>query len=455
MAPRNRANQENQVTNVQETSGTATTTTTINPTRKLIDARDEQEFPSLGNAPINIRPTVTLNMRPSTSGLARTKENFPALGGGGSSNAREPFKPPPNPTSNASTLLFKTPTKTNASSKNAINKAKPAAAAPIKSHDFPTLSASSNKRANLGSDMIERPLSLNSSTVSAKHKVLVQAYDTPSSAANMLANQKIKTIQRAETKPQTLQQEHVPSIKSKENFPALSGGASASSSASAPQWLNGSNGSGSKKQPQMSKKLKVAPAPILPTNKFNETIKKDIDSNKKSKSNEQTKLNQNDKTKDAIKADNGNCKKIEKDKMKHSDDNAKKTKEKNEKNNNGNKNEKKTLIDSSPTELNGSGTTLNGSVANSYSSVAHFTMPPPGFPAKKNEKSTSVPPGFENLSKDSKTNSYMSPKNALQRNQVSICHLIDNREPYLCKHNLFFLDFSKSFHEITESARSR
>lgn len=405
---------------MQETSPNATITTT-NPTRKIIDARNEQEFPSLGNAPINIRPTVTLNMRPSTSGLARTKENFPALGGGGSSSAREPFKPPPNVTSNASTLLFKTPAKAGtkiSSNKNATNKAK--SAPPIKSHDFPTLSSSSSKRANLESDMIERPLSLNSSTVSAKHKVLVQAYDTSTSAANVLANQKIKTIQRVETKHLSVRQDHVPSMKSKEIFPALGSGVSASSSATAPQWLNGSNGGGSKKQPQMSKKLKVAPAPILPTTKFNETTKKDIDSNKKPRSNEQSKLNQNDKSKDAIKAENGNFKNTEKDKTNKSNDNAKKTKENNEKNNNGNKNEKKTLIDSSPTEQNGSATTSNGTVPNSYSSVAHFTMPPPGFPAKKNQKSTSVPPGFENLSKDSRTNSYMSPKNALQRNQVSI-----------------------------------
>lgn len=362
-------------------------------------------------------------MRPSTSGLARTKENFPALGGG-SSSSREPFKPP-NLSSNASTILFKTPTKSatnnNTSNKNgAANKAK-AAAAPIKSHDFPALpgSASSSKRANLESDMIETPLSFNSSAVSAKHKVLVQAYDTSNSAANMLANQKIKTIQRVEAKPQAVQQDYVPSIKSKENFPALGGGAASSSMA--PQWLNGTNGGGSKKQPQMSKKLKVAPAPILPTTKFNETSKKDEDTNKKAKSNEKLKTNnQNDKkTKEPTKAENSNGKKAEKDKAKKSDDTAKKTKENNEKNANGNKSDKKALIDSSAIEQNG-GTTINGTGTNSYSSVAHFTMPPPGFPAKKNEKNanssnTSVPPGFESLSKPS---SYMSPSNALQRNQV-------------------------------------
>ncbi|XP_055321640.1 E3 ubiquitin-protein ligase ZNF598 [Sitodiplosis mosellana] len=417
LAPRGRANQhqENQGAGqtVQETSTTATTTTT-NPTRRIIDARNEQEFPSLGNPPINIRPTVTLNMRPSSSGLARTKENFPALGGGGS--AREPFKPP-SVTANASTLLFKMPAKTatanNASNKNASNKAK--SAAPIKPHDFPALSVSSSKRANLESDMIETPLSFNLSAVSAKHKTLVQAYDTSSSAANMLANQKIKTIQRVETKPQAVQLDYVPSMNSKENFPALGGGASSSSSA--PQWLNGTNG----KQPQMSKKLKVAPAPILPTIKFNETNKKDVDSNKKAKSSEQSKPNQNDKKKDANKTENGNGKKAEKEKAKKSDDNAKKTKEKN---NNGNKSEKKAMIDSSPAEQNGSGTTSNGTGVNSYSSVAHFTMPPPGFPAKKNEKSTSVPPGFESLSKDSKPKSYMSPKNALQRNQILVSHFM-------------------------------
>lgn len=414
LAPRGRANQENGVTGSYSTETPAATTTTSHQTPKIIDARNEQEFPSLGNVPINIRPTVTLNMRPSTSGLARTKENFPALGGGSSHN-REPFKPPnAAPSVSASKLLFKTPAKvatnSNATNKTNANKAK---TVPIKSHDFPALPGSSSsgksQRANLESDMIETPLSFNPAVISSKHRALVQSFETVG-AANSSSNQKIKTIQQNETKPQHAIHDHVPSIKSKENFPALGGGAS---SAAPPQWLNGTNGT--KKQPQISKKLKVAPAPLLTTNKTNENNKKDDDSNKKS--NDKSK----DKKKEAIKTDNSNGKKGEKDKTKKSDDNAKKTKENNEKN--ANKNEKKTIELNSGAKSEQNGSTSNG-IINSYSSVAHFTMPPPGFPAKKTEKGPKIPPGFENLStKDStaSTYNYMSPSNALQRNQVRVC----------------------------------
>ena len=50
-----------------------------------IDARNEQDFPSLGNGALStpLTPAVPLAMRNrhTISGLARTKENFPALGG--------------------------------------------------------------------------------------------------------------------------------------------------------------------------------------------------------------------------------------------------------------------------------------------------------------------------------------------------------------------------------------
>lgn len=499
LAPRGRSNQDNGAiaTNVPEISP-ITTTTSIQP-RKVIDARNEQEFPSLGGgASINIRPTVTLNMRPSTSGLARTKENFPALGGS-STNGREPFKPPNSaPTVNASTLLFRTPAKTtannNASNKtNAAKKPKPV---PIKSNDFPALPGSStsnrsqrsnfendmiempsiqnasvisakhrtlvqpvqqrnesanlaaitfghqkiktnrSQRANLENDMIETPLVLNASVVSAKHRLLVQPYESANSAANSLGNQKIKTIQRTEVKPQAISNEHVPSMKSKDSFPALGGASSAQASAT-PQWLNGTNG-GSKKSNQISKKLKVAPAPILPTGKSNESSKKDEDASKKAKANDKSKAN--DKKKDTTKTENSIDKngsgKKDKTATKKLDESAKKTKENNDKNTerngNGNKSEKRSGNVGATT--NGSSTS-NGTI-NSYSSVAHFTMPPPGFPAKNSETSTKVPPGFESLSNDSKniSYSYMSPSNALQRNKVG----------YRPKQQLFPIQYRKN-----------
>lgn len=399
LAPRGRANQNQEnasASNINETVSTPTITTTVNPIKKVIDAKNEQEFPSLGNIPINIRPTLALNMRSSASGLARTKENFPALAGSSPFN-REPVRPP-NLAPSASKLLFKMPAKAsttnNASSKNsASNKAK---AAPIKPHDFPALPGSfSSSRSYLDSDMIETPFTFHPSAVSSKHRGIVPTFEGIT-AANAVANQKIKTIPQVETKAQTVSQDYMPSIKSNNNFPALGG---SSSSAAAPQWLNGTTAS--KKQPQISKKLKVAPAPILPTSKSNENNSKE----EKSK----------EKKKEANKTESSIGKKSEKEKPKN--DSMKKMKENNDKNINGNKNEKKTNESYSKPEQNG-GSASNGTT-NSYSAVAHFTMPPPGFPAKKNEKTTNIPPGFEKLSKDSKAKAYMSPSNALQRNQVS------------------------------------
>lgn len=465
-------NQENGAVGGMDGDSSSNTSSTSNaPPRKVIDAQNEQEFPSLGggSVPINIRPTITMAMRSSARGLARTKENFPALGGSSTHN-RESYRPPPPQTStpashmNASTLLFKTPAA--ATSKAASNQSKSnannnkAKTGQIKTNDFPALSgasisnsqrSSASQRANIESDMVEVPLRLNTAAVSAKHRALVQPYEGVSVAAAIAANQKIKTIQRSEVKqPSATANEHVPSIKSKESFPALGGGSSA---AAAPQWLNATNGA-SKKQNQISKKLKVAPAPILPTSKKpsndigNGGSKKDDDAKEK-----KTKSKANDKKKEAAKsveqsnansnanATNGSAggKKAEKEKSTAkkataSDDSSKKTKHNNEKNateRNGN-NQRDGVPTKSPdassqistNELNGSSTS-NG-VINSYSSVAHFTMPPPGFPAKSNAEKTNVkaPPGFEHMPKNnvknvSTSHTFTSPSNSLQRNNVS------------------------------------
>lgn len=518
MAPRSRLNQENGAAGGMDSeSMTNDSTTSYAPPRKVIDAQSEQEFPSLGggSVPLNIRPTITLNMRSSARGLARTKENFPALGGS-STNGRDSYRPPP-PSSNAashmnaSTLLFKTPAA--APSKAASNQSKSNAnnnktkSAQMKTNDFPALPGGpilssqrssapqrtniendlvgvplrlnaaavstkhralaqpalsggpisnsqrsyASQRANIESDLVEVPLRLNAAAVSAKHRALVQPFEGISLAA-ATASQKLKTIQRSEEKaPSAAANVHVPSIKSKDSFPALGGGAS--SSAAAPQWLNATNG-GSKKQNQISKKLKVAPAPLLPTSKKtsndvgNNGSKKDEDAKEK-----KTKLKANDKKKETAKsteqsnanananATNGsaNAKKGEKEKTTAkksatSDDNSKKTKQNNEKNaseRNGNNHRDgaptrspDTSSQISTTELNGSSTS-NG-VINSYSSVAHFTMPPPGFPAKTNVEKANVkaPPGFENMPKNNVKNvttshTFMSPSNSLQRNNVS------------------------------------
>lgn len=410
LAPRNhraQQNQDNEPTNGTYEAVPLTSSSTIPLTSRVIDARNEQEFPSLGNAPINIRPTVALNMRPSSSGLARTKENFPALGGG-NTQIRDPFRQPVSaPTVNASTLLFKTPAPKPVSNNknNTKNKVK---TLPNKASDFPALShsASSNKgkKANLESDLIETPVDFGG--VSAKHRQLVPSYE--SSVASTVANQKLKTIQRAEIKPVTAPANHVPLMNSKENFPTLGG--PSPSTVPAPQWLNATT-NGNKKQTQISKKLKIAPAPILPTTKFTDAQ----DDTKKSKLNEKSKIATERKTENG-KGDNTSTKKTEKTNKKSDKENIKKTKENNNLSTNGNQSKSEKKSNSLPTTNN----SINEPI-NSYSSVAHFAMPPPGFPAKKSaEQSTKVPPGFENLTNNSKKRySYISPSNALLRNQVS------------------------------------
>lgn len=61
---------------------------------RVIDARNEQEFPSLGGAGassgVTLVPGATMSIRAKAfgpAGLARTKENFPALGNSGNSKS--------------------------------------------------------------------------------------------------------------------------------------------------------------------------------------------------------------------------------------------------------------------------------------------------------------------------------------------------------------------------------
>lgn len=390
--------------------------------QRLIDAKNEQEFPSLGNAPVTVRPTIALNMGMSTSGLARTKENFPALGGGNSHN-KDPFRQLGSiPAANASTLLFKTQAPKHAATSSTNNKNisnNKTKTVPNKANDFPALSGK-GKKAQLESDMIESSSSFDLGAVSAKHRQLINSYE--GSVANALLNLKMKTIQRAEIKPATSVNNPIPLINSKDNFPALGGPIT---SAAAPQWLNATT-NGNKKQTQMSKKLKIAPAPILPTSKFTD-VQNEM-ANKKGKSNDKTKaVSSNDKKTENAKAENSN-QKSEKNSKKSDKENAKKTKENsstNPLNENQTKSEKK--INSLPIANTNAHNTNNNhnkvlnETINSYSSVANFTMPPPGFPAQKsNDKSTKAPPGFEYISKTSKQYSYISPSNALFRNQVSL-----------------------------------
>lgn len=379
---------------------------TVNNSTMRIDAQNEQEFPSLGNAPVVIRPPIAMIMGNSTRALAKTKENFPALGGGNAA-PRDLFKPLPSTSGLNASAVLKTkaivpaakPTKSVlAAKKTPSNTAK----------DFPALPITSKTKKAIDTDFIEVPMSYNPVNVSAKHRQLVQTYESVSS--NPANNQKMKIIKQNSAQPvQSKPNGNVAALNSIDSFPALGG---ASFSAAAPKWLNG-NATTAKKQTQISKKLKVAPAPILPTSRSDET--------KKSKSNEKPKeKSANDKN--TVVADSVNEKPAQ---IKSKATNAELANKKSKENNDKKKANAPTKSDTNQSKTNQSNHLPNGSasvtdeLANSYSSVANFTMPPPGFPAKEVKK-TKVPPGFELnvLNENKQISQYISPSNSLVRNQV-------------------------------------
>lgn len=449
----------------------------------MIDAQNEQEFPSLGNAPVTIRQTVALNTRQfGTSGLARTKENFPALGGVDTTPRTMPAQTMPQ----ASAILFKTPapakpsaaSKASNNAKQKVNHTKSvndfpalpvgnpsafsnasaysssAASAStngkatnakqkvntVKSaRDFPTLfgsaSVASSRSANnnyrdLESDLIENAPAYDISTVSSKHRALVQSYESVSSSGQV--NQKIKTVQRVETKSQPSSSDFVPLINSKKSFPALGGGGGggASTTASAPQWLNATT-TKAKKDPVQSKKSKVAPAPLLPTSK---SAKSNSENNTNAASETPKKTGKAKAAKEA--GGDGETASKTDAKQKANVKSTKKTSEESNPNkeNHGDKAKTSNQKSKKANAINGTGSNhlLNGNenaaavssplneTINSYSSVALFTAPPPGFPAKSKATHVRAPPGFESLHTESQasTFAYISPSNALQRNQV-------------------------------------
>ncbi|XP_017061988.1 E3 ubiquitin-protein ligase ZNF598 [Drosophila ficusphila] len=261
-----------------------------------IDAGNEEQFPTLRGA--STAPSVSLVRPPppsmrnlsGTSGLARTKENFPALGGGNGGGAAG---------SSASSLaaraaqsqhpvsaVFKKPTSAAAtsSSRNAppsngmllhvSNRpaavAKKAAAPQL---DFPALPGKGNKKnlRNLEEDMLPSGSTIPMTNISAKHRSLADDYVSVANPSNF---QKLQMVQKEEDAAKARQEalkKSAPKLTASE-FPSLGPSSSASSSrAVAPKPGNGSplnwsKPTSEKKQRELeNRKAKVAPAPVLPT----------------------------------------------------------------------------------------------------------------------------------------------------------------------------------------------
>lgn len=272
---------------------------------KKIDANSEQDFPSLGGTGGNpvFRPNnVSIRQRVfGAAGLARTKENFPALGseggdGPGSASINEGFSSK----ITASSLLKPSQPMTSSSSSSSggasgsgrgqggQGSSKPSTSMMIhvsnrppsgsagggakKANnvaDFPALpgtSKSSNKKVDLYSDMEDTDTTsngmVNLNAISAKHRSLVDGYVSMSSAVSKVAT----VAPPKETKKAT--QNVVPSVNSTKAFPTLGDGKAPKSA----QWIvankvNSSSfsgsGGGNGSSANVSSKKKPVPAPNL------------------------------------------------------------------------------------------------------------------------------------------------------------------------------------------------
>lgn len=396
-----------------------------------IDSKNDEQFPSLGpsgkGSSVQLANTVR-HISYGTAGLARTKENFPALGGGlAPENSKYQNKPQAGGKSKMPTAssMLKGPSKTKSSNRSgastssstSVNKdfgdfpalsqptsnnnrsvpmpdfralsktstsIRPSAQAPKKdASDFPALSQSSSKKNrnknDLMEDMILPTTSVNKNLVSSKHRGLVE--DNYVSMAAQVS--KVQTVQQKDITPaEEIVKKNVPKLNSIDNFPTLGAG-SASGISDAPQWLTVK--SNQRQQPKQevnempknlaknTRKVNEVPAKnaVKTPNHAPNGIKKNVD-NKKPGSDKE-------KSKPSSKPSNGNKE---------------------------NKNEN-VLVEHNFPSLGSSPTP---------------PTPPPGFVRKP-------PPGFNSVSSTSQKTSdsdsngdytYLAPTNASKRNQALV-----------------------------------
>lgn len=363
-----------------------------------IDSKNEEQFPSLGPSSsgqsVQLSNTVR-HINYGTSGLARTKENFPALGGFGEvekpksqnqpSSSGKQYKAP-----SASSMLKGNTSKQKSSNNRAsasshLKKdssdfpalgpssmssfAQPSAlahpmssfnrrAAPAQvpavprkvASDFPALSQTNAKKNNskknemLMEDMVEATSSVNLNLVKSKHRGLVEDYVSMASKVS-----KVQTVQQKDdSAPADFIKKNVPKLNSVDNFPTL--GSGSAQALAAPQWFTATAKSNQK---QESKGKKVNEAPNI---------------------------------------QNG---------MKKSNDNQKA----NNKQNNANKENKNE----------------NLSGEKNFPILGSDPTAPPGF-SNSAQKTKKPPPGFSNLNNNLEGDEYLflQPTNAAKRNQALV-----------------------------------
>lgn len=244
-----------------------TMTITQQPPR-IIDAKNEQEFPSLGgpggtSTSFSLRPNVSIRTQSyGPGGLARTKENFPALGG--SSTTVQNTNSGSYKQGSASALLRNANAQQQKQQPGMVIHVsnRPATAAAAKKpevnrssvKDFPSLpggKASKKGSTFLDTDFVP-PAATYSNNIAAKHRSLDSGYDQFSGET---ISSKFGMVQRTEEPVVvTKKTDNLPKINSKHSFPALGNSPGA---ALAPQWVTLT-----KKAPVESRKSKVAPPPL-------------------------------------------------------------------------------------------------------------------------------------------------------------------------------------------------
>ncbi|XP_067630809.1 E3 ubiquitin-protein ligase ZNF598 isoform X2 [Eurosta solidaginis] len=300
---RSRVPDDNYPTQVEPSTSQGTQQRSI-----TIDGSNQEDFPSLsgssGGPSVSLVPAPFMRLRSGASGLARTKENFPALGGnGGVGNNRAQNEQPAPP---ISTVLRKAPAVSTGAisrtTRNAGNSTGPNVASsgmvlhvsnrPTSSNehqnsgavakksnamDFPALPTTGKSKKNatprtpVDEDMLPSGAHIPLTNIAAKHRTLLNDYV---SVANQSSFQKLQTVQKEELEAKnrkSADQANAPKLTA-QDFPSLGSGAPAKANHHhefSQNWAKGQKQSEKKLRESENRKAKVAPPPILATEKIN------------------------------------------------------------------------------------------------------------------------------------------------------------------------------------------
>ncbi|XP_058056995.1 E3 ubiquitin-protein ligase ZNF598 [Anopheles bellator] len=265
--------------------------------KRVIDATSEQDFPSLGGTAPNpvFRPNnVSIRQRVyGAAGLARTKENFPALGSeGGESTGPTSLNEGFSSKITASSLLKPSQPSSSAGRAAAVvaggtsmmihvsnrppNSGTPSVVGKRNQADFPALPGSSKGLSGAsvgrkGTDMFaDMPDDrgggsgmVNLNAMSAKHRAMADDYVSVSSVVSKVNTIEVKDTKKSSSSTQMV----IPSVNSTKAFPTL-GEASVPTAAKPASWVSGAtkastNASAASGNSTLSSKKKPAPAPNL------------------------------------------------------------------------------------------------------------------------------------------------------------------------------------------------